>query len=726
MSFSLGWSPLLLVVAVLASASLTVWSYRHTVPPLSGWRKWLPATLRFVALTTIFFLLLEPVVQSVSTTERPPILAVLVDDSESLKVTARSSMAPGNTSDSPANSDSASSPAASLLPAFENVDGSVRYFSFDRDLRDLGSAPRDSLTASGSRTNLSAALDAVRSNLDGENLAGVVVLSDGQYNAGRNPLYVAERFPVPIHTVTIGDTTGARDVQVRRMTTNDLAYVGTELPVRVAIRSRDAGGEQVTVRLQQNGETLDQEALRLPAGTSERLVDLSFTPDAAGLQPITVSVTTVDGEATERNNAARRSIRVLESKRRVLMLAGAPSPDVGALRRVLQRDADTDLTVRVTRQDGRYYNGDLPDDFSEVDVLVLMGFPGPTTRDADITRVADALDNGLPVVFFMQPNTDLGRLSSLTGALPVAVDRPRTSSIEALIAPTEQAFQHPIMQVDDADEAPWDQLPPLLYNESRWATSPDAQTLATLRVRGMSMDDPALVIRRRAGQRSAALLAHGTWRWTNLPEDLRAARPVWPGVLSNLVRWVAARDDNRPVRVDPVQDVFAGGERVELTGQVYDESLEPVSDATVDVIVRAENGTEYDLSMKPRGSGQYGLDAGVLPEGTYAFEAAGRLDGRTLGTDQGQFSVGELTVEYRETRADPSLMRQLAKRSGGQAFTADAVQDVPRAVQQANAFQASTFETEREFELWRLWGFLVVILACLAGEWALRKRFGLV
>ena len=738
MSFSLGWSPVLLVVAVLAAAGLTVWSYRNTVPPLSGWRKWLPATLRFVALTIITFLLLEPVVQSITKTERPPILAVLVDDSESLNVTARSSESTENVqttsgdgnasgeSDASNESGSSRSPAASLLPVFEQIDGSVRYFSFDRTLRDLGTAPAESLTASGSRTNLSAALDAVRSDLNGENLAGVVVVSDGQYNAGRNPLYVAERYPVSIHTVTLGDTTGARDVQIRRVTTNDLAYVGTELPVRVALRSSQAGGEQVTVRLQIDGETLDQKTVRLPSGTGERGVDLAFTPETPGLQPITVSVTPLNGEATNRNNAARRSIRVLESKRRVFLLAGAPSPDVGALRRVLERDADTDLTVRVTRQDGRYYGGTFPKDFSEIDVLVLMGFPGPATRDADIDRVADALDEGLPVVFFMQANTDLGRLSSLTDALPVAVDRPRSSSIEALIDPTEQALQHPVMQVENAENAPWDQLPPLQYNESRWTLSPDARTLATLRVRGMSIDDPALVIRRRAGQRSAALLAHGTWRWTNLPDDLAAARPVWPGVLSNLVRWVAAREDNRPVRVDPVQDVFAGGERVELTGQVYDESLEPVSDATVDVTVRAEDGTEYDLSMDPRGNGQYGLDAGVLPEGTYAFEATGRRDGSTLGTDQGRFSVGELTVEYRETRADAALMRQLAERSGGQAFTADAIDGVPAAVQEASGFRTSTFEAEREFELWRLWGFLVAILVCLAGEWTLRKRFGLV
>lgn len=742
MSFSFGLSPFLLAACLLAAGALTWWSYRRTVPPLSGWRRWLPASLRFVALALILFLLAEPVLRGVQTSEQAPILAVLVDDSESLRVTSRSVGDTSRRATSPeaddgargsdAPDDSAATPAASVirstLSGLSSVRGDIRVFRFDRDARSLGApaSAADSLTLTGARTNLAAALETVRADLDGENLSSIAILSDGRYNAGRNPLYAAERSPVPIHTVTIGDTTGARDVQIRRITTNDLAYVGTELPVQVALRASQAAGEQVTVRLLRDGAPVDDATVRLPQGTSERVVRLSFTPDAPGLQPLTVAVTPLDGEATERNNTATQTVRVLESKRRVLLLAGAPGPDVGAVRRILSRDADTEVTARVARQDGRYYEGALPDDLSDTDVLVLMGFPSAAVSDADVNRVAEAVNGGLPVVFFMQPATDFGRLRSFLGALPVTLDRARASSIEALIDPTASAMQHPVMQVQNAEDAPWEQLPPLQFNESRWSTSPDARVLATIQVRGMSIDQPALVIRRRAGQRSAALLASGTWRWTNLPDDFAAARPVWPGVLSNLIRWVAARQDDRPVRVSPVQDVFAGGERVEFTGQVYNESLEPISDATVSVTVSAEDGTEYPMTMDPAGNGQYEMDMGVLPKGTYSYSASARQGGAVLGSDDGRFSVGELTIEYREMRADPVLMRQIAERSGGQALTGSDADRLAEIVQQDAGFAPTTIRQEQESELWRWAVFLAVILACLAGEWTLRKRFGLV
>ncbi|PEN14941.1 hypothetical protein CRI94_01215 [Longibacter salinarum] len=724
MSFTFGYSPFLLAACILAAGALTVWSYRRTVPPLSGWRKAVPATLRFVALTTILFLLAQPVLRRVDEIERNPILAVLVDNSESLQVTTKRD----GTSDNESPSLDARSSIRSALQSVESLDGAVRVFAFDRDVRPIGTSPNatDSLRLDGARTNLAAAIDAARTELQGENLACIALLSDGQYNAGRNPLYTAERSPVPIHTVTLGDTTGARDVQVRRVTTNDIAYVGTELPVQAAIRATQAAGEQVTVRLSRDGNVLDNTTVTLPSGTSERTVQLSFTPENAGLQSLTVSVSSIEGEATERNNAASKTVRVLESKRRVLLLAGAPSPDVGALRRILSRDTDTELTARVVRQDGRYYDGQLPEDLTEFDVLALVGYPSTSVSDGDLRRVADAVSDGTPVVFFMQPTADLGRLSAFSDALPVSLDRARSSSIEALIRPTERGSQHPIMDVENAGTAPWDQLPPLRYNESRWSTSPDARILATIQVRSMELDDPALVIRSRVGQRSAALLASGTWRWTNLPDDLAPARTVWPGVISNLVRWVAARQDTRPVRVQPVQQVFAGSERVEFTGQVYNESQEPISDANISVEITAEDGTEYPLTMEPANNGQYNLDVGVLPEGTYSYSATAVRGNTTVGSDTGEFSVGELTVEYRETRADPVLMRQIAERSGGVALLGPEADRLSEVVQQTEGFKATTFQQEQETELWRTLLFLALILACLAGEWTLRKRFGLV
>jgi hypothetical protein len=233
------------------------------------------------------------------------------------------------------------------------------------------------------------------------------------------------------------------------------------------------------------------------------------------------------------------------------------------------------------------------------------------------------------------------------------------------------------------------------------------------------------VVRRRAGHRTAALLLTGTWRWATLPADLAAADPLWPGLVSNLVRWISTETYDRPVRVRPVTTAFEGDQSVEFTGQVYDESMSPVSDAAVSVEITDSTGTEYPHSMEPLGNGRYELDVGTLPQGPYQYEATAQQDGTRLGRDRGEFSVGALRIEYQQTRADAVLMRQVATRSGGTAYSAADADRLPADLAASSSFQSSRSTASTEAELWRSSAFLAVILVLLATEWALRKRFGL-
>jgi len=749
MSFTLAYPWWLLATCVAAAAGLTAWTYRETVPSLPAPRRWLLAGLRFGALTLICFLLFQPVARQVQERERPPVLAVLIDDSESLRVTTTpagsapaSETDPETRSETGAGGDASSDeptagPAATsvgtLLSALRDGDlpGEQHVYAFSRDARSIGTnrdgRPADSLGFSGARTDIARALQQVRDALQDDNLQGVALVSDGQYNTGRNPLYVADRFPVPIHTVTVGDTTRQRDVQVRRVTTNDIAYVDTELPVQVGLRSEEAGGETVTVRLQADGETLDAKEVRLPSGTGEVPVDLAFTPTEAGLQRLRVEVTGISGEATERNNRRSVSVRVLESKRSVLVLAAAPSPNFAAVRRVLEQNANTEVTARTPRPGGRFLEGPLPDDLSAFDVIVCAGFPSDAVPGSVVDRVAAAADDGRPMVFLLDRQTDLTAWRDAFGSvLPVTVETVRSGFTDAAFRPDEGRRQHPVYDIDGAALDLFRQLPPLQTPNARFSATPDATVLATPVVRDVSLDDPLLVLRSRAGQRSAALLGTGTWRWANLPRDLSDAEPLWPGLLSNLVRWAAVRQDDRPVRVRPVESTFGGGEPVSFTGQVYDESLNPVEDASVKVTVTAADSSQYPYTMEASGNGQYNLDVGLLPEGTYSYTATARRDGAALGTDRGQFSVGALTLEYRETKANAAFMRQIAARSGGISLSADRIADLPQRLAASGSYEPTTVTETREAKLWQASLFLAAILLLLAAEWTLRKRFGLV
>jgi len=717
MSLSFGLSPWLLALCAAVAAALTYWTYHRTVPHVATARRAVLLGLRFAALFIVLFLLFEPIWRQFLRDDRPPVLAVLVDDSQSLGLEAESEGEPLDL-------------AATMrrtVAALPPVDGDTRVFAFSNAVRPLpqdGAA--DSLHFEGTRTDIAQALDYVRDALQDQNLRGVLLLSDGQYNTGRNPLYQAERYPVPIYTVAVGDTLRRRDLQIRRVTTNEIAYVDAALPVQVGLRTEGFAGEEVVVSLFRNGALLSSTPIQLPDGTAEVPVDLEYTPAEEGLQQLNVAVTQLSGEVTYRNNNESVTVRVLKSKRRILLLGAAPSPDLATVQQLLSQDADTEITSFVQREPGTFYEGPFPATLDDFDLMVLVGFPGRAADPAALQRVVQASEAGTPLLFLLTRQTDLNAVrTGLADALPVMPQRSRPGFDEASFVATPRGEQHPILEIPQRPTS-YGGLPPLFYNQSRWQASPDARVLATIDVRGVALDDPLLVIRRRTGHRSAAMLGSGTWRWKNLPDDLAAYTAFWPALFSNLIQWLTTPEDDRRVRVAPVQDIFGGGEAIQFTGQVYDESLNPIDDASVSLEVTAPDGTRYPYTMQPAGNGRYTLDVGTLPEGTYSYQAGGQRDGVSMGEDNGSFAVGPLTLEFKETRANAALLRQIAQRSGGSFFTPETLRALSAALSTSGSFTAVRYEEARETELWHLPVFFLIVVLLLTTEWVLRKRSGMV
>ncbi len=714
MTLTFTYHPLVMLCCLLAAAALTYWTYRRTVPQVARGRLYLLMGLRFLALSLVLLLLAEPVLRWLQQETKPPVVAVLVDDSQSL----------GLVHDSLNLAETVRRTLREM--PLNALNGEVRYYTFGQDVAAVESL--DSLRFDGVRTNIAEALTRMADELRDDNLKGVILVSDGQYNTGRNPLYVAERFPVPVHTVVVGDTTQQRDVQVRRVTTNEVAYVDAELPVQVGLRAEGYTGEQATVTLFQGGERLMSSVVTLLAGVAELPVDLSVIPRAEGLQRFTVTVNRFPGEVTYENNATAFTVRVLKRKQRILVFAGAPTPDLAALRQTLAEDPDIEVTTFTQQAGGRFYEGTPPSTFEDFDALVLAGYPGARSDPALVRRIATSVtESKSPLLFLMGRQTNLNLVrDAFADALPATPRTIRNGFIEAALDVQAGGQVHPILDMEQVPDHGWRRLPPLTYSESAWTASPDARTLATVQVRGIALDDPLLIVRSRSQVRTAALLGAGIWRWKNMPDDLDDLRPFWPDLFSNLLQWITTREDTRPVRVRPVRDLFGGGEPVQFSGQVYDESLNPVDGASVAVQVSTPDGNQLDYQMEALGNGRYILNAGALPEGTYQFSASGTQSGNTLGQDAGSFAVGALTLEFRETRADAALMRQMARRSNGMFLTANAATTLPDQLNATGQLTPTIVAHQQETELWRRYAFLIAIILLLSLEWFLRKRSGMV
>lgn len=698
LSVSIWW---LLLVAVGAIGG-AAWSYARTQPALAPSWRWSLGALRAAALFLIGLLLLEPFWTHEDTTTYPPQLSVLLDNSLSMQHTGI------DTTDA-----SVSDQMDALLEGWTDaLDAEPRLYPFDAGLH-----PDSAPTYDGTRTNIATALQAVLQQHAPHTdvpLNALALVSDGQHNSGPLPLDVAENAGVPIYPVVVGDTLPQRDVQVRRVRTNERGYVDTPHPVEARIRSIEAEGETVTVTLSRNGTTLDETTLTLPEGTADQPVSLSYTPEEPGTHSLTVRVSDLPDQATDATNTGSATVRVEDRNRTAWIVAGSAFPDVGALRRALAANPEWEVSATVVTPQGELLTP-LADAEEPPDVLLLAGFPTADTPASALDRISDWTDTQ-PVLVFAGPQMDAERLNTLAGErLPASPTN--ASPSEVRVAPEARANRHPAWTgLDDADV--WDQLPPVLGVPSAEAR-PDAQVLATT-----EDGRPFLLTWQRNRQRAALVSGYRTWRWTTLPEQRSGAAALWPTLVTNLARW-ASTDLDTPVRIRPDAPVFAGTEPVTFSGRVFDGRGEPVSDATVALTITNNDGDDLPYTMTHAGGGQYRLDAGVLPAGSYDYTATATRGDTDLGTDSGTFEVDTPNVERQATRANLELMTQIATRTGGEVLFVDEADALPERLQVHPSFTPTDRSERSDWALAHAWPLLVVILGLLTTEWFLRKRQGL-
>jgi len=716
-SFALSLSAsiaLLLLLMVIAFAG-SWWVYRQTVPEISRSRRNILLVLRGTALSLILFLLFEPVLNLQRSETLQPRVAVLIDDSRSMTVE----------DDGVARSDMLRRFVESREYARLAGDGRKSEYLFAGKLFPMQSITADSLMFDGAETDIARALQQAWDDNVGKNLAAVVLVTDGVFTSGKNPLYTAEALGVPVHVVAVGDSSEKKDILVSRVLANNIAYVESSIPVDVTIRSAGFDEGRTMVSLSEGTTVLESHPVDVRPGVNEYPVSFSYEPGDEGVKKLTVRAEPLPGELTVKNNSSTFFVKVLSSRMKVMILASAPSPDVSFVQRELRKDRNIETMLYVQKAAGGWYEKQpTREDIMASDCIILVGFPSGGADMGLVRMLAQAADKeGVPLMILPARNTDFRVLKQgLDVLLPFEIVQSRQDETEVMFEPTPSAAVNPVLSTGIPSDV-WRRLPPLFKTESSFKVLPGAEVLATMNLNGISFNEPLLVQRRINRSKILAWTGYGLWRW-QLAHDVLDGNV--PGALfSNAVRWLTTRDDDKRIRVRPSKEFFDSGESVEFLGQVYNESYEPLENAAVSVVVRADD-EERELVLSPMGAGRYIGMVELSGEGDYEYFATATLDGRELGKDNGRFSVGELNIEFHDTRMNNILLRQIASRTGGSYVSVADPAGLTDAIQASPLFHPAQRAIKSDIQLWNLVWLLSLAVLLFATEWYLRKQSGLV
>jgi len=716
-SFSFSLPVVIVLLAAALAATIAWFFYRTTIPPVPPRTKALLITLRTLSLFALLVLLAEPLVRLTTTTAKKPVLAILFDDSKSMTINDA-----GGDRKEIYRRLFADMNFTSLVP-----NGEVRFYAFGSSLRPLASGVFDSLALDKDATNISAALRGVAEERERLNLAALVLVTDGNYNLGQNPLYDAERIGLPIFPIGIGDTTEQKDVLITKVLTNELVYAETEVPVDVTVKSAGYRNETVDVSLHHEGREVSRARITLQEGTREYSVRLSYIPLGEGVKRYTVRISSLPGELTTANNQRVILARVLKSKLHILLLAGVPSPDLSIVKYTLREDKNLTVSSLTLKTPSTFYERDNPQTLLDsADCLVLIGFPLSTTSETIVEMVRSAVARRTVPIFFIDgQNVDERKLEALSTVLPFTIVTPSVNEHIVFAEPVPAQRNHPIMATGSERSAEaWKRLPPIFKTQAVVSAKPEAVVLATARVATVVTNDPLILLRNINRQKSLAVVGYGIWRWRLMAQGNRETEHLMATFLTNGIRWLTTRDDARPVKVTPVKPAFAQGEQIEFVGEVYDASANPIDNAMLRVTARLHE-REFETVLRPLGNGRYDGSLEGLGEGDYTFTASATHEGQQLGEDRGRFSVGEVNLEYQETRMNIQLLRQMAARSGGAFVMPREIVKLPSLLAERGSFAPREVQTTEERELWNWPYVLGLVVALLGVEWFMRKSHGM-
>jgi hypothetical protein len=708
-SFSPFWFLLILPV----SAGLAWLSYRNAKDRFSPTVWWTLLSIRALIVAIILTFLLEPVIRSQEKVRNLPVIAWLHDASESMMATEDSSR------------------IKTLLPeqfkGFERnipeAEGSLQAFNFGEGI--TGSFHPDSLNYNRGETNLTSALKDISERFTGRRLAAVVIFSDGITTSGDNPLYMLDRLGAPVYTVLAGDTVPRKDLSIGDIQVNEIAYIGSEVPVRVLLRSTGYNGEETEVKLLHKGKILDARKIQVRADLPEQELFFSVKPTEAGQQAYEFQVKSLPGEKVLQNNQARFYLKVLENRMKIAVFAGGPHPDLGAIQRALTRFDQYQSEVYKRKTKSSFYLNPDAKTLQDYDLFVFHNFPaGPQDKEW-LNQILDRVEKGnVPVLFIAGAQTDMRtdeRLLKYLGVVPATWSEQTSEALTYI----EPAYHNHATWTFDSKWDEWlTHAPPLIRNNSDWQPKSNTRVYGKAIIKSVKLQFPVFAFQEQLGRKNMVIIGENIWRWRThayLETQSFDAFDIW---LGNCLQWLTTREDKRKFKVYPVKPLFTATDRILLRGEVYDDTYQPLSGAEIQLKLQPGDGEEQTFYLSENADKQYSLELFGLPEGTYTFRAETTLKDKTVLKDQGQFSVGKSDIEFLRLTADAGLMRQLAERSGGEVVR---LEDLP-----ALADKLLTLETMKTvvdyrihaMDLNRLLWPLIILFLLFTLEWVIRKWNG--
>lgn len=631
----------------------------------------------------------------------------------------------------------------------------VRTFGFSDRLNSIQLTGLTKWNTAGNGTELfesiNDSLDTMKLGEDGRGL--MLLLSDG-HDTRRiaDPLLLdrLRRENWRVYGVSVGSVSAGRDVRLMVHNDSDVLFDGQATSIRATVLQSGYAGEQVEVRLTQDGRLVESKKTVLDAQRTTKVV-FRVRPrvtagDSSSLHAYRVEVVPLAQEQTEDNNARWTFVQVNRDRIRVGLFEAEPYWDTKFLANVLRDDVQIDVTsVHAFGEKRTVVNEDIssgdvqfepidPDALTQravnqFDVIVLgkgaeRFFGGDKAKLLVdfVTRHGGSLVLARGRAFDMSKADGLAASKLLAPLEPVEWGERKFADLKVALTPSGQSS--PIFDFKNLGEAGsiLNRMPDMLS-----ATQIQKEKALSVVLLNQAQKDgtpmASVAYQNTAGGgRVLAVLSDGLWRWAFLPSDESEFDSVYQLFWSRTIRWLAGDGEFLPgqsVSVRPHRMATSPGEPLAITVATrYVEGAEfkprlrvvgpdgKVEEATLTRVT--EQSSRFVATVHPQLSGVHRveLDApGMKPE---------KITGR--------FAVYDMSMEALDTSARPETLKAICDATGGECLAMNDQEKLLDHIRNTRAAALTDRKVDYVFDHPLVFASIVLLFGL---EWFFRRRWGL-
>jgi len=690
-SSSFHWLWFLLAISISAVISYSFYFYKAK-DDFSQRQRLLLASLRFLALSIIWLLLFSPALRQWKSSIEKPIILFAVDNSKSMILGKEPEKK-----------------SAELEAIFENTVKKLQE-KYEVRLFEIGSTLQkfQQLNFNQSSTNLQLAMEQMIQQNENRNVGAILLMSDGIYNEGKNPIFTADASPYPIYVLKNGDTNSYKDLRIKELNFNRNVFLNNSFPLDILIESEGVKGAKAWIKIINQGKIIGSQQVVFEPFKKVQKVNFVLEAKTEGTLVLDVILDKLDGEVNTANNRRKILVDVVGQKSKILIAYQSPHPDVAALQNALSKMDEYEVDVA-------QFNLASNLDFLPYQLIILHQLPEGNSRSIHWAR--KAIEAQKPILFILGSQSNVQSLNSLNIGIQISAKQ-QGQMIEstALIHPDFNLFSLPAALNQSISE-----LPPLSCVNGDFQLSNSAQKVLNQQIGSVKTQNPMLCIMDQSGYRSALLAGEGLWKWRMYFYLQNQSHEAFDSFWLKMLRYISS--SKKYQRFDLLwEPIYAENDEVIFNATVYTSSYEASEDAKIELTIRDAEGKSFPFTFS-NSKGRYTLNAGSFAAGNYSFEAKATL-GKEVFVKKGSFNIEDFDLEEINTKANFQLLDQMAASKNGLSLPSSQWQSLADSLIERKDIVDKIHQHQQFTELINLPWFLLILVVLLSAEWFLRKYFG--